>query len=121
MLRFPSIKTLSRIASTVEQAKAARLAFDMHVHHELAELPGARELVRYSWREPGTERLRLAALNHALGMHGIESMRVGNQYAQYLNSGDCYNETVIFYNGRYRVQTVADFVEAMERRGIKVP
>lgn len=120
MLRFPSIKTLSRIASTPGQAKAARLAFDTHVHHKLAELPGARELVRDSWCEPGTERLRLAALNRALDMHGVESLRIGNQYAEYLNAGDCYNETIIFYNGRYRVQTLGDFVETMERRGHKV-
>ena len=120
MIRFPSIETLSRIAPTPDAAKAARLAFITRAHYLLAELPGAREYAQQCWSAPGTETLRMHALNAALETHGIESMRIGNQYADYLNAGDPYIETIIFYGGHYRVQCVGDFIEAMERRGYKV-
>jgi hypothetical protein len=38
---------------------------------------------------------------------------------KYVNTGDTYNATIIKYRGRYRVTTMGDMVETLERRGVK--
>ena len=67
--------------------------------------------------------LRLHAMNKAINAHGVERIqrtgpRCATEFAEYLNMGDPYNATLIYWRGRYRVQSLGDFVETMERQGI---
>jgi hypothetical protein len=71
--------------------------------------------------------LRLAHADVALGTHGVETLyptvtdpaRFAQRVALYLNAGDTYVPTLIYFGGRYRVQSIGDFVEVQDRRGIK--
>ena len=70
------------------------------------------------------DELRMSAMNKAINAHGVESIqrtgpRCAVEWALYLNTGDAYKATLIYWRGRYRVQSLGDFIETMERQGIK--
>lgn len=52
-------------------------------------------------------------LNRVLKFHGVEAIETENteEYADYLNAGDCYIRTIVLFRGVLRVITVADFFE----------
>lgn len=113
-MKTPSVKTLSRI---FDDAKRAKEIFTMS-RRQLIDGPGADRFAE-CYNPPKTYDLRLHALNTAGGFHGHESMETrSGEYAEYLNSGDTYAETVIYWRGNYRVQCLGDFVETMERQGV---
>lgn len=59
-------------------------------------------------------------LDAAARTYGTETMRAKNgEFADYLNAGDTYAPTIIYWRGRYRVQDVGTFLETMERTGVK--
>ena len=67
--------------------------------------------------------LRMHAMNKAINAYGVESIqrrgpRCAVEFALYLNTGDTYNVTLIYWRGRYRVQSLGHFIEAMERQDI---
>lgn len=59
-------------------------------------------------------------LNAAARAHGVEPIkRAGvDEWTEYLNTGDSYAPTVIRWRGKYRVQSVGDFRETLERAGV---
>lgn len=71
------------------------------------------------YRAPKTYELRLELLNTCLGYYGAESIKINDDslgihasdYITYLNSGDTYNNTIIYYAGVYYLSTLGDFVE----------
>lgn len=82
--------------------------------------PEADNLRRQSCNPPKKYMVRLTALNALSEFYGVESAKtVDDEYAEYLNSGDTYAETLIYWRGRYRVQCLGDFIETMERNGVK--
>ena len=106
-MRKPSVKTLANIC---ENPKQARAIFEM-TRAQLAET------------KPG--KARIAACHNApktydvAGFHGLESAQATNgAFVDYLNAGDAYSPTIIYWNGRYRVQCFGDFVETMARQGV---
>lgn len=116
-MRLPSIKTLSRV---FEDAPAARRIMEM-TRAQLAELPAGAQRLRECLNSPKTWDIRLHCLNAIdAGLHGIEAIQsTGREYADYLNSGDTYAPTLIYWRGAYRVQSVGDFIETMERQNVK--
>lgn len=66
-----------------------------------------------------THEIRLELLNSCLNLHGVESIKINEEslgmyasdYVTYLNSGDSYNNTIIYYKGRYILSTLGDFLE----------
>ena len=117
MTKLPSIKTLSAVFT---DAKQARKILEMS-RYDLAELPAGKARIDSCYNPPKTYDVRMHCLN-ALesGLHGVEGIESSDGlYADYLNTGDVYAPTLIYWSGRYRVQSVGDFVEALERQGIR--
>jgi hypothetical protein len=108
-MRKPSIKTLSRI---FEDAKTARAIFEMS-RAQLLETETGKERAAECHNPPKTYDIRMECLNHCGGFHGVEGIETasGGEWVTYLNTGDSYADTVIFWRGKYRVQSVGDFIE----------
>ena len=114
-MRKPSIKTLSAIC---ENPKAMRDVFEMS-REQLMETEAGKARCTECYHAPKTYDLRLHVLNKTGVFHGFDTMRAtSGAYADYINSGDIYTPTIIYWNGTYRVQSVGDFVETMERQGV---
>lgn len=116
---LPSVTTLAQV---FDSPKRAREILEMK-RAELEATEAGASRVRECYNPPGTEDVRMHVLNACDGgLHGVEAIRLhdGCDYADYLNTGDTYAPTLILYNGRYRVQSVGDFVEALQRRGVRV-
>lgn len=117
-MRTPSIKTLSAV---FDDPKAAKRIFLMD-RRELEKTPGGKAFIAQCHHGYCADRshLRMVILNSLdPGLFGVESIKLGDEYADYLNTGDSYAPTVIYWRGNYRVQSVGDFVETMERNGIR--
>lgn len=115
-MRTPSVKTLSRIFDNPRTAKNILTAN----RQTLLENPIARAYRDKCYNASPTRLLRLECLNALGGFHGVEYVETSAGHHAYLNAGDSYNETIIVFNGIYRVQSIADFVEKLENRGVKV-
>jgi hypothetical protein len=119
-MRTPSIKTLSDVFEDPKQAKRVFLM----TRRELEKTPGGKAFIAqcHHGYVDHVSHLRMVVLNSLdPGLHGVESMKVGrnDEYADYLNTGETYAATVIYWRGFYRVQSVGDFVETMERNGLR--
>lgn len=117
--RLPSVATLAQVFADPKQAR--RILEMTRAELEQTEAGAAR--VRECLNPPATYDVRMHVLNACdAGLHGVESISLhgGCDFAEYLNTGDTYAPTLIRYNGRYRVQSVGDFVETLERRGVRV-
>ena len=114
-MRTPSVKTLQSVFG--DKAKQAREIMKM-TRGQLIAGPAA---VRFAdcFHPPETCSLRLYALDKLGETHGIEQAESSHGAATYLNAGDIYNPTVIYWHGIYRVQCFGDFVETQERKAIK--
>lgn len=112
-MRLPSINTLSQV---FEDPKRARQILEM-TRAQLLELDVCIARERECYNTPETNELRLTALN-ALesGLHGVEYGTVKDRPYKYLNTGDMYAATLIYFEGSYRVQCLGDFIEIQERR-----
>lgn len=117
MFQKPSIKTLSAVFS---DPKKARAIFEMS-RSQLLETEAGNARDKECYHAPKTYDLRLHVLNACdNGLFGVEAVQsVSGEYADYLNAGDTYTPTVIYWRGRYRVQSIGDFVETMQRQGVQ--
>lgn len=118
IMKTPSIAKLKLVFG--DNAKRAKEIFKIKAT-ELLETPAGKARYQECYNPPPTYDLRLHALN-ALdnGLYGVESCEsLDGEFADYLNTGDSYNPTVIYWRGNYRVQSVGDFVEIMQRQGVK--
>lgn len=118
-MKTPSIKTLSQVFSNPEQAKKIL----QMTRNELLQTPAGSARNAECYNPPKTYDLRLVVLN-ALenSFHGVEWLEADKGVyvgASYLNTGDTYNTTLIYWNQSYRVQSVSDFIETMQRQGVK--
>lgn len=120
-IRLPSIKTLAEIFG--DKAKQARAILETKDTREIKS-PTVDDVRQNSMRNHKKYYIKMLALSDLGGFHGVEGMASDNDYlsgefVEYLNAGDCYIPTLIYWRGRYRVQSVGDFVETMERQGIR--
>ena len=115
-MKTPAIKTVSQVFTDPKQAKKIL----QMTRSELLETPAGKARDLECFNAPKTYDLRLTALNAIEpGLHGVESVESNNgEYADYLNSGDIYNPTLIYWKGTYRVQSLGGFIETMERQGV---
>lgn len=108
-MKTPSIKTLSLVFDNPSEAKRVlqmtRIELDGH------PVGAARNNECYN--RPKTYDVRLTVLNSLdTGLYGVESIEsTHGEYAEYLNTGDCYIPTLIYWRGNYRVQSIGDFIE----------
>lgn len=108
-MNTPSIKTL---ASVFSEPKKAKKILSMS-RAELVETEGGARRLAGCYGPPKTYDLRLHALDAIEpGLHGLESVEtVGGEFVEYLNAGDTYAPTLIYWRGRYRAQSLGDFIE----------
>jgi hypothetical protein len=117
--KTPSIKTLSSVFTDAVQAKKIL----QMTRNELLQTPAGSARNAECYNPPKTYDLRLTVLNAIeLGLHGVEWFENDKGVydgALYLNAGDIYAPTLIYWNSSYRVQSVGDFIETMEKQGVK--
>lgn len=116
-MKTPSIKNLAQVFSNPGQAKAIL----QMTRRELTKTDAGGLRLGNCVHSPETEDLRLSVLNSIEnGLFGVECIiSTKGEYADYLNTGDTYNTTLIYWNGNYRVQSLGDFIETMQRQGVK--
>lgn len=126
MSRFPSVRTLEELFK--DNAKEARKIIDTRafssngtLSKRLWKYKSVQNRVNECWRMPSWLDLKMTALNELGEFSGTEAMQHvdGEEYAEYLNAGDSYVATLIFWRGHWRVQSIGDFVEVMGRRSIR--
>ena len=115
-MRTPSVKTLRQALGT--GATQAKRVFKMSRQELASTHAGANRLIE-CFNPPKTWDIRMHVLNDIGGFHGVESFEsTKGEYATHLNAGDSYEPTIIYWRGSYRVQSVGDFVETMERQSV---
>lgn len=82
-------------------------------------VPAAQQLERQCYNPPGRHYLTMTALDSLLGTHGVEhlgdvDMRDGPP-VEYLNTGDTYAPTLVWYrsSGRFYIRSWGDVAERM--------
>ena len=116
-MRTPSIKTLSAVFEKPAEAKAIlRMS-----RAQLLETEAGAERDRECFNPPKTYDIRMHALDAIEpGLFGVEAVSfVNGEYADYLNTGEMYQATLIHWRGNYRVQSLGDFIETLERNGVR--
>lgn len=104
----PSIKTLARVFA---DPRLARKILEMS-RSELEQLPAGAARVRECYHPPKTYDIRLECLNAIdPGLHGVESFDTKQGPCYYLNAGDTYTDTLIYFQGRYKVACWGDIAE----------
>lgn len=107
--RLPSIKTLRAVFG--ERAPDARRILEM-TRAELERTDAGAARVRECYNPPATYDLRLTVLDALGATHGVEGFQVRNgDWVTYLNTGDTYTPTLVFFRRRYRVACWGDIVE----------
>lgn len=126
MSNFPSVRTLEELFK--DNAKEARKIIDTRAFNSkgtlslrLWKFQSVKNRVNECHRMPGWLDLKLTALSELGEFFGVGAMETVKEweYAEYLNAGDSYVATLIFWRGHWRVQSIGDFVEVMERRSIR--
>ena len=112
-MKTPSVKTLSIV---FDNPKLAKNILCMS-RSELLKTEAGKERNSECWNPPKTYDLRMHALASIdQGLHGVESAEsVNGEYMNYLHTGKTYAPTLIYWRGKYRVQSVGDFIETMQR------
>lgn len=116
-MNTPSIKTLSAVFENPAEAKRILRM----TRAQLIDLPAGSARVAECWHAPKTWDVRMHCLNASdPGLYGLESCEsVGGEHAEYLNTGDTYAPTLIYWRGFYRVQSLGDFVETMALQSVR--
>jgi hypothetical protein len=89
-------------------------------------IPAAERLEAQCYNRPSTHYLAMVALDSLLGTHGVEHIgevdMCDGPPVEYLNTGDTYAATLVWYRDRVRpwsVESWGDVAERLERRGGK--
>jgi hypothetical protein len=117
---LPSIRTLRAVFA--DRAPEARRVLEM-TRAELEAHPAGAARAAECYHPPKTFDLRMTVLDSLdSGLHGVEAFDIGHrdgtqETVWYLNAGDTYAPTLVFWAGRYRVESWGDRVETLERQG----
>lgn len=115
-MRKPSVKTLVQVFG--DQAKEARKIFEL-TQGEMRKHPAGAKRIAECYYSPKWYDVRLHILDSLGETYGIESVHTEeDEYADYLNVGEMYAPTVIYWRGNYRVQSLGDFIETMQKQKV---
>jgi len=114
---YPSIKTIMQVNRVdYDTAKLARFILVAKNRDVLESLKVYeqyyQETGKFMYNPHSLPELKLYMLNIVLGLYGIEAIQNNNDdWLEYLNTGDTYNATIIYYHGRFSVNSWGDIVE----------
>lgn len=104
---LPAVKTLRHVFG--DNAKRAREVLEMD-RCQLDALP-TPAMLAHTYNPPATSHLRLCILDGLAGTHGVESFETKYGWCDYLNTGDSYAPTLVWFRGRYQVASWGDIAE----------
>ena len=118
---YPSVKTLLTLGIEREQALTLRKVLDGRLSPQAVDARIDRDRVgnppSFAWEG------KLKAADTILHGHGVEWATYECSRGEdpprgfdYVNTGDTYNATLVYVDGRFRVSTFGDEVESHERR-----
>ena len=107
-MRTPSIKTLRTIFG--DNAKQAKELLTMS-RYQLIDTPVGQARYQEFYYRPTTADIRMECLNALGDFHGVEVFDTRKGLCMYLNSGDTYTPTLIYFDGSYRVACWGDIAE----------
>lgn len=111
-MRIPTVKTLSAVFG--DKAKQARKILEMDGKQLRAEFESAGMLAGY-YNPPNKKEMRMLLLDKLAETSGVEAVALGNgEIVDYLNAGDTYTPTLVFWRGNY---SVTDWGTLVERHG----
>lgn len=126
----PSVKTIGNafLFLPPEQVKQVRGLMDGTLDPRI--FASVQELMTTSWHL-GLRRMGLTALDEVLEGFGVEYITRdcaevfddSDLVAEYINMGEAYATTIVYshiHTTDWFVTSMGDFVEAAERRGIKI-
>lgn len=118
---YPSIKTLQLLGISKESAKLARIVLKAH-NIESIELSKAlkpiyeiyyNKIGKFMYNPHNLSELKMQLLNVICDSYGVEGIQDKNGYwLEYLNFGDTYDTTIIYYKNRFFVSSWGDVVES---------
>jgi hypothetical protein len=107
-VRLPGIKSLEKVFGG-DAPRARELLRASRA--DLLTTPEGAARDRECYRPPATEDLRMTVLDALADTSGVEAVETKKGMCEYLNAGDAYAPTLIFFNGTYRVGCWGDVVE----------
>lgn len=114
---YPSIKTIMRIKGTSkESARLARYILKADTREQLESIYTYelyyQKYGKHMYNPHSLTELKLYMLDIVLDSYGVEAIQnKNNQWLEYLNFGDTYNATIIYYHDRFFVSSWGDVVE----------
>jgi len=117
-MNLPSIKTLD--AAFPGKGKEIRMLLEQKTN--TTDYESVRHWITQCWSKPKYPERLMLALNEIIEGHGVEAIWGPESdtwpEAAYVNTGDCYNATLMYdyRDKRVRVTTVGDFVERNPKR-----
>jgi hypothetical protein len=85
-------------------------------------VPAAEQWERQCYNRPSLHELTMCALDSLLGTHGVECIGDVDMHdgppVEYLNTGDSYAHTVVWYRDRKTEWRVEGWADAAERLGL---
>lgn len=107
--RSPSVDKLRLVFG--KNARQAKRILGMN-RVQLEQTEGGAARVRECYTEPPLWDIRMHALNHLAGTHGVETIALGDgSFVDYLNTGETYAATLYRWRGNYHVGSWGDLVE----------
>lgn len=111
------MKSVKKIAEyfewlEIEEAKQVRGLIEGTIDPDTFE--SVQNWCKQCYNEPPKHEKIMAALNEVLGGFGIETTdnpKNSDDYIEYINVGDTYIPTILYYNGKFIFSTWGDFVE----------
>lgn len=129
----PSIKALveSGLCKDTETACTVRgvLLGAVSVRNNPQQFPRTIAWISLCHNTPCEKHVKLEAVNEILELHGVETVHAeddgmfgqGSVAFEYLNAGDTYATTIIRRGkDNYRLTTMGDEIERLERKGVAV-
>lgn len=75
------------------------------------KFPKTADWVRQCYNCPSLHELTMSALDEVVETYGVESITTSGGVLEYLNAGDTYAVTLLFWRGLLRVGCYGDIVE----------
>jgi hypothetical protein len=119
MKRYPSVDKIESIGG-IDREDAIRIRRLLDGRDDPESYEAGQKLVRACFHQPGRIQLVMHVVNDLLGTHGVEYIRAnGDAVADYCNTGDGYNWTVLYdiERGVFYVTSWADWIETAENNG----